>query len=61
MAEIMGSHPAIGNPIDAVFRRVVLVRFPFSVICGAERETSLIVAVAHQRRKPGYWHGRVGR
>ena len=40
---------------------MVLVRFPFSVIYGAERETSLFVAVAHQRRKPGYWHGRVGR
>lgn len=61
VAEIIGAHPAIGNPIDEVFRRVVLVRFPFSVIYGAESEGCLIVAVAHQRRKPGYWHGRVGR
>ena len=61
VAEIIGAHPAIGHPVDEVFRRVVLVRFPFAVIYGAEGETRLIVAVAHQRRKPGYWHGRVGR
>jgi len=25
-------HPSIGTPIDKVFRRAVLVRFPFSII-----------------------------
>jgi plasmid stabilization system protein ParE len=61
VAELIGAHPVIGNPIDETFRRVVLVRFPFSVIYCAESEKLLIVAVSHQRRKPGYWHGRFGR
>ena len=61
VAELIGAHPAIENPIDEIFRRVVLVRFPFSVIYCAESEKLLIVAVSHQRRKPRYWQGRVGR
>ena len=61
VAELIKQHPFIGSPIDEIFRRVVLVRFPFSAIYCLEEEKLLIVAVAHQRRKPGYWRGRVGR
>ena len=61
VAELIKQHPFIGSQIDEIFRRVVLVRFPFFVIYCGEDEKLLIVAVAHQRRKPGYWRARVGR
>jgi toxin ParE1/3/4 len=61
VAELIGAHPGIGNPIDQILRRVVLVRFPFSIIYRYESEKLSIVAVAHQRRKPGYWRGRADR
>lgn len=40
-------------------RRFVLQRFPFSVIYLDDPETIAIVAVAHGKRKPGYWRQRV--
>ncbi len=58
---LIESHPAIGKPIDEVFRRAVLVRFPFSVIYCAENGKLWIIAVAHQRRRPGYWRSRIER
>jgi toxin ParE1/3/4 len=40
-------------------RRVVLQRFPFSVVYLDNPDVITIIAVAHSRRKPGYWKGRV--
>jgi hypothetical protein len=37
------------------FRRYPLQRFPFSVIYLERPDGIEIVAVAHHRRKPGYW------
>jgi plasmid stabilization system protein ParE len=40
-------------------RRFVMQRFPFSVIYLEESNLVTIVAVAHGRRRPGYWKDRV--
>lgn len=40
-------------------RRFVLQRFPFSVVYLDEPESPRVVAVAHGKRKPGYWKGRM--
>ncbi|HLW88557.1 MAG TPA: type II toxin-antitoxin system RelE/ParE family toxin [Terriglobales bacterium] len=40
-------------------RRFVLQRFPFSVIYLDDPDEVVIVAVAHGKRKPGYWKRRV--
>ena len=40
-------------------RRFVLRRFPFSVVYRTDDTSSLIVAVAHAKRKPGYWMSRL--
>ena len=40
-------------------RRFVLQRFPFAVVYLDEPELVTIIAVAHSKRKPGYWKGRV--
>ncbi|MGA9511397.1 MAG: type II toxin-antitoxin system RelE/ParE family toxin [Candidatus Sulfotelmatobacter sp.] len=40
-------------------RRLVMRRFPFSVIYLDEPDLVIIVAVAHSKRRPGYWKDRV--
>ena len=39
-------------------RRVILKRFPYSVFYRVGAEETVVVAVAHQKRLPGYWIGR---
>jgi len=39
-------------------RRIVLKRFPFSVIYRLLEGQLQIVAVAHHKRRPGYWRTR---
>jgi toxin ParE1/3/4 len=41
--------------IDPGRRIYVLTRFPYLVIARIKQTALRIVAVAHQRRKPGYW------
>lgn len=40
-------------------RRVVLPRFPFDVVYLPEAGDILVVALAHQKRSPGYWRARI--
>ena len=39
-------------------RRYVFQRFPFSLIYRVTAEAIEVIAVAHHRRKPGYWTNR---
>lgn len=36
-------------------RRILLDRFPFTIYYRTKPDTVSIVAVAHQKRRPGYW------
>jgi plasmid stabilization system protein ParE len=58
MAEI-ACHPRLYPPYTKNTRRRVLSAFPYSVIFQEKDETILVVAVAHAKRRPGYWKGRV--
>jgi toxin ParE1/3/4 len=40
-------------------RRFVIHRFPFSVVYLDDPEILTIIALAHSKRKPGYWKHRV--
>ena len=40
---------------DRAYRRLVLERFPYSIIFTYDDAEVRIVAFAHGRRKPGYW------
>jgi toxin ParE1/3/4 len=40
-------------------RRRVLARFPYSVIFQDKGDVILVVAVAHAKRRPGYWAKRL--
>lgn len=45
-------------PYLAKTRRYLLRRFPFFVVFRETNDRLQILAVAHARRRPGYWLGR---
>ena len=51
-------YPEIGSPVEADLRKLVLERFPYSLIYSYTPETIYVLAVAHDRRPPGYWQER---
>lgn len=51
--------PEAWPPFDHGTRRYLLRRYPFSIIYRVESPRVLIVAVAHGRRRPGYWKSRL--
>ncbi len=57
--DLVCEHPELGRSIEPRLRQALLHRFPFSLIYTIEVEEILIVAVAHQRRHPGYWRDRI--
>ena len=52
-------YPEGGAPYLEGTRRYLMRRFPFSVVYREKRRIHQIVAVAHSKRKPGYWKSRV--
>jgi hypothetical protein len=44
--------------LHAPFRRYLLQKFPFFIVYSIEPDHIRIIAVAHTKRKPGYWLGR---
>ena len=40
-------------------KRLILRRFPYSVIVHERDEEILVIAFAHQARRPGYWRERL--
>ena len=40
-------------------RRLVLSRFPYDIVFLPRPDEIVIVAVAHQARRPGYWRNRL--
>ncbi|MDH5552382.1 MAG: type II toxin-antitoxin system RelE/ParE family toxin [Nitrosomonas sp.] len=50
--------PLVGSNVFKNFRSIVLARFPYSVVYMVESERILVLAIAHQRRRPGYWRDR---
>lgn len=41
------------------FRKALLRKFPYSIIYKVGEESILILAIAHQKRKPKYWAERI--
>lgn len=53
-------HPLAGAPHALPdVRRLFVPRFPYSVVFLVEPSRIVVVAVAHFRRRPGYWTERV--
>lgn len=61
IVEVLREYPKLGRAVGRGLRRALLRRFPFSLIYAEESSEILVVAVAHQRRRPGYWRRRIAR
>lgn len=57
--QVISEFPDTWPDFQLGFKRYLLTRFPFSIIYRKKLDTVYIVAVMHNRRKPGYWLGRV--
>ena len=44
---------------DSETRRFIIARFPFSIIYRVAEDAVEVIAVAHHKRKPGYWRTRL--
>lgn len=56
--------PRAGQPVprvapDLPVRRAPVRRFPYHVIYHEAKNTISVLAIAHDRRKPGYWKHRL--
>ena len=58
MIDLAREQPHLGRPVGEELRQILLRRFPFSIIYAHEPPQIVVVAVAHQRRQPGYWRDR---
>jgi len=54
-ASFVLANPLLGAVFRGTRRRYVLRRFPYSIIYQVTAEELRILAVAHHRRRPGYW------
>lgn len=51
--------PVPGEAAQAGAKRIILHKFPFSLVTIQRDKTIDIVAFAHHSRKPRYWRGRI--
>jgi len=58
---VLCDQPNIGQSVGEELRRILLARFPYSLIYSIESERIWVIAVAHHRRRPGYWQERIDR
>lgn len=57
-------NPRTGSPVDVVdpslgVRRVRVRRFPYQVVYLVIDNDVVVIAIAHDRRRPGYWAERL--
>ena len=53
--------PMMWPIVEDELRRHLVRKFPFGIIYRIEPENIVIIAVAHLRRRPGYWRKRTKR
>jgi plasmid stabilization system protein ParE len=54
-------YPHTWQRFGRTVRRCLVTNFPFQVIYRVDGEIIRIFAVAHQKRRPGYWRKRLNR
>lgn len=57
-ASLLMNNPMAGAEFHGTRRRFVLRRFPYSIIYQVTVAELRVLAVAHHRRRPGYWAAR---
>ncbi|MBL0087132.1 MAG: type II toxin-antitoxin system RelE/ParE family toxin [Ideonella sp.] len=54
----MAASPGLGTPGAAGTRILPIHRFPVSLVYRVQGDHIRVIAIAHQRRAPGFWRGR---
>jgi len=57
--QLIEQYPKAWHPLTPQIRRCRLRRFPYSLVYTQDGSDLLVVAIAHQHRKPGYWRARL--
>ena len=57
--QLIVNFPQAWHPLTPLIRRCRLRRFPYSVVYTQDGTDLLVLAIAHQHRKPGYWAHRL--
>jgi len=55
---LINQFPTAWHPLTLQIRRCRLKRFPYSVVYAQDGLDVLVLAIAHQHRKPNYWRSR---
>jgi hypothetical protein len=58
---VVPGSPWPGHLGERGVKRILLKRFPFSLVFVASAGSKVVLAVAHHRRRPAYWRGRLAR
>ncbi len=56
--ERLAQNPNAGAPVGVIYRKLQVRNFPYDLIYRIESHELVVAAVAHHRRKPGYWRRR---
>ena len=56
--KLLCKHTKLGAQFGHGARRLILTGYPLDLIYRETQDSIIIVALAHQRRRPGYWAGR---
>lgn len=54
----IGAEPGLGTPAKGGVRMLPIHRFPYSLVYRMQGDEVRVIAVAAQRRRPGFWRGR---
>jgi hypothetical protein len=60
MERVRSAQEAYPQIDDSNLRKAGFSRFPFHAIYRVEKSHLVILAIAHRRRRPAYWVGRIG-
>jgi len=55
----LAASPIVNVPASIGARRILVKRFPYSIVFIDHDEALWVIAFAHHRRRPGYWRERL--
>lgn len=53
------ANPYAAAPLGSGIRSNVLKHFPYNILYAVDEDLLVIIAVAHQKRRPRYWRARI--
>ena len=59
LIDVIAGSPDRFQSFDGYLRRAVFRRFPFYIVFRADDLNVVVLAVAHGKRRPRFWQGRV--